>query len=136
MNKYYGTDQPEQPRPPNITGAGHPPDKAELDMRIAEDQSADTQHDGVDVPPQSSPFTIEQEEVFFQALDKIERLSIIPLRYSVAPEEWSTGEYPTSESIWVGSGWKEINVDLPSEIWWPQAVKSVQGLDFMLEMGL
>jgi hypothetical protein len=115
LNEYYGTNQPWN--------------EAEVDATIAEDQESDIQHEGADVPLESSPFTAAQEAVFLKALDETTRLNIVPSGYGLAPTEWLHGEYPTQESVRVGSGHKTVNVELPVDIWWPRAVHWVQGLD-------
>jgi hypothetical protein len=130
----YGTDQSEQPRPAGITGAGHPQDEAELNARIAEDQAGDIRHKGIDVPHKSSPFTTAQQQVFFEALNEVTQLNKVPNGYGVAEAEWSQDGYPTLESVRVRSGRKTIDVELPFDIWWPQAVRWVQGLDCMIRL--
>ena len=134
LNEYYGADEPEQQRPAGVTGAGHPQDKAELDARIAEDQESDIRHDGVEVPQKTSPFTAAQQSLFFEVLNEIAQLNIVPNGYGVTEAEWSQHGYPTWESIRVGSGRKTIDVELPFDFWWPQAVKWVQGLDCMTRL--
>ena len=45
-----------------------------------------------------------QEAVFWKALDEIEKLNLVPNGYGVAQTEWLKDEYPTWESLQVGSG--------------------------------
>jgi hypothetical protein len=117
LNEYYGTDQPRN--------------KAEVNATIAEDQESDIRHEGANVLLESSPFTVAQEAVFLKALDETMRLNILLGGYGLAPTEWLQCEYPTQESVRVGSGHKTVNVELPADIWWPRAVHWVQGLDCM-----
>jgi hypothetical protein len=135
LNEFHSTDQADQARSIEVTGAGHTQDELEagVDVSITEDQADDIRHAGVDVPAESSPFTAAQEDFFFEALNTIITLNIVPTGYGVAPAEWPRGEYPVWELVRIGSAWKTVSVELPVEMWWPQAVKWVQGLDCMVK---
>lgn len=134
LNEYYGADQPDWATLMAFTDASNPQEEIEVNARIAEDQANDIRHPGANVPPESSPFTTVQESIFFDALNETVRLNIMPNGYGVAQQEWPRGEYPTWESVCVRSSWKTINVELPFDICWPQAVKWVQGLDCMTQL--
>jgi hypothetical protein len=142
LNEFYGTDQADQARSIGGTSASHMQDELEarVDASIAEDQADNIRHAGVDVPAELSPFTAAQEYFFFEALNRIVTLNIVPTGYSVAPAEWPRGEYPVWELVCIGSAQKTISIELPVEMWWPQAVKWVQGSDcmtkFMVDLNL
>ena len=83
------------------------------------------------MPDSSSPFSPENEEVFFEALHEIRRLEIIPMHFGVSPAEWVNGTYGDMETITFGRGGRLEELELPFSTWWPRAVEWVQGLELM-----
>jgi hypothetical protein len=79
-----------------------------------------------------SPFTNVQDKLdFFDALKEIQTLELIPEGYGVLPEELENG-YPVIEILKVGfRGQKELQLELPLEVWFPRAVCWVQALDLL-----
>jgi hypothetical protein len=104
---------------------------ANVEERIALDQESDIRHDAIEVPLGESSFDEETERLFLEALAEIQRRNPIPSGYGVAQEEWPEYGYPSNETIKVGRGKKSVTVDLPTEVWWPHAVRWVQALDLM-----
>ncbi|KAJ7025144.1 hypothetical protein C8F04DRAFT_968143, partial [Mycena alexandri] len=101
----------------------------DVDDLIAADQTRDIRHEAIDVPTHGSPFTSEQAEVFFEALNAVKEQGIIPAGF-----ELDVDGYPVRESIHLGRGGKRVSVILPLEVWWPRALLWAQGLDLMTRM--
>jgi hypothetical protein len=132
LNRYYGVEGDTQHRPTGQTGAGHPPDK-ELDNLIADGQQSDIRHAAIEVPSERCPFTAEGEALFRQMLREIQEVNQIPIGFGVAPNEWSSANYPTHEFIQVG-GRKKVMMALPFQDWWPRAVRWAQGYELMIKL--
>ena len=104
----------------------------DVQAEIAADQDRHIRHAAVDVPQVVTPFhSAEAHEAFTLALQAAQDQGLIPIGYGVAEEEWVDGYYPKLEVIPVGHSAKDYEVHLPFSIWWPRAVRWVQGLDVM-----
>lgn len=68
-------------------------------------------------------------DVFDQALEGALRSDIVPSGFFLWPCEWDGTAYPASESIKVAR--KDVNIPLPFEVWYPRAVRWVQGLTLL-----
>ena len=104
----------------------------DVQAEIAADQDRHIRHAAVNVPSIITPFnSAEAHEAFTLALQAAQDQGLIPVGYGVAEEEWTNGSYPEVEVIPVGHSAKDYEVQLPFSVWWPRAVRWVQGLDVM-----
>ena len=99
--------------------------------RLAEDQQRHVRHPPIPVPNSASPFSEENEELFFKALHEIRMLEIIPENIGVSTAEWENGSYGDMETIPFGRGGRQEELELPFVVWWPRAVEWAQGLELM-----
>lgn len=58
----------------------------------------------------------------------------MPQGYGILPDEWEAGLYPDKEPLRVGARGMALNVNLPIAIWYPRAIRWVQGLDILIRM--
>ena len=158
LTRYYGTVGRRRHSQPGQTGAGHydmaepssnsnastPLDSGSssdssdsmnqeggLARHVAADQQRHVRHPPINVPDGSSPFSAENEELFFKALHEIRRLEIVPLHFGVSSAEWVDGSYGDIETITFGRGGRQEDLELPFTTWWPRAVAWAQGLELM-----
>ncbi|KAF7363701.1 hypothetical protein MSAN_01027800 [Mycena sanguinolenta] len=147
INRYYGVEGRRLRRSRNQTGAGtsldedtpeddtnvEPSDEEELENRIKGDLAHNIRHKPVKVAKHRSPFKDTELEQHFlaQLANLLSDPSILPEDYGVLEEEWEGEDYPELETFRPGTKGKELTVILPREIWFPRAIRWVQGLDLL-----
>lgn len=144
LQHYYGTTADRPARRSHQTGAGHDPeeepdsdqsdiddildtelnqttDHVDLADRIAQDQAHHIRHDAVETPDVNPPFEASEiQQLLLHLLDEARDSNQLPTHYSIHPEEWEDGRYPSYEVIRTGrKGKKQLRISLPDEIWRP-----------------
>ncbi|KAG9123871.1 hypothetical protein FRC07_013677 [Ceratobasidium sp. 392] len=96
--------------------------------QLQSQQQKHVRHPPVKVPPSHSPFgSSDQEAVFWEALHEAEEEGYLPRGYGIHPDEWEGGTYPEIELIQTGRRKQgEIEVSLPTSIWFPRAITWAQ----------
>lgn len=90
-------------------------------------------HPPIKVARHSNPFDDDEEEdEFLLALSTLlDDLSGVPAGYGVTAEEWGDEGYGDTEELQVGGRRRQLEIQIPQEIWLPRAVAWVKALDFM-----
>ncbi|KAJ7138666.1 hypothetical protein C8R46DRAFT_1271677, partial [Mycena filopes] len=102
----------------------------DVDAAIAGDQHHNIRHDAIDVVENKCPFSSEDAVAMFSlAVDQVSSAGIIPKHLGVAETEWEERFYGETEVVKIGR--KEVEIQLPFQIWWPRAVTWAQGLEVM-----
>ena len=103
----------------------------DFEAQILDAQQEEIAHTPIEVPHNNSPFgTIEEEELFLEALMAAEVQEIIPRGYGVHADEIEKDGYPTEYTIKVGfRTQKTLRVELPYSIWYPRALKWARALE-------
>ncbi|KIM68539.1 hypothetical protein SCLCIDRAFT_105599, partial [Scleroderma citrinum Foug A] len=88
-------------------------------------------HKAAKVPKHINPFDHEDlENVFKQALNKVQRLNHMPFELGVREEEWDNEGYPEMEIIPSRRN-KKLVIELPHFVWYPRAVYWCQALEVL-----
>ena len=86
------------------------------------EQQANINHEAVHVPSCRNPFRdSEEEDVFFSDLCEVVTQNITPADFGLMPEEWDSGVYPISKTIWIGRPTKDVEISLADSVWYSQA---------------
>ncbi|KAJ7731740.1 hypothetical protein B0H16DRAFT_1234859, partial [Mycena metata] len=102
----------------------------DLDAAIADEQDHHVRHDPIDVIENRCPFHSEEAKtIFSSAVQEVQSAGIIPQYLGVAEAEWDGQPYGETETVKIGR--KDVEIQLPFEIWWPRAVAWAQGLEIM-----
>lgn len=104
----------------------------QLGDRITEDQAAQIRHDPVPCPENESPFDTHDAEVaFWHTLHGLAEQEFIPEGYLLTADELES-LYPEFETIPLGKrGKQEVDIALPTDIWWPRALLWSQALHLL-----
>ena len=103
-----------------------------LGEEIRGDQARNVRHDAIKVARHASPLPSElAKEQFLELLQAADTHDYRPDDYGLHSPEWDEDAYPEEEPIRVGTRGKSMDIPLPSAIWFPRAVKWVQGLDIL-----
>ncbi|KAJ8089857.1 hypothetical protein PM082_018434 [Marasmius tenuissimus] len=124
MSPNHGVDREHRPRPGSQTGAGTLSDEEFSETENAfSDASSDSDMEELGLPPGASqvfaglgdlmervhvprhspPLDAVELELFERALGAAEEQGFLPEGYSVLPEEWEGGEYPSYELLRSGN---------------------------------
>lgn len=95
---------------------------ADLPLEMARDYAHHLNGEQVVVPAKGNPFQVQEHlQAFTEILARLEEEDFEPHGMGIRPEEWTDGEYPTSETITYGRSREPKTVQLPLEIWLPRA---------------
>ena len=103
-----------------------------LVKQIAHKQTANIQHDPVEVPAQHNPFTTaNQRDAFWVSFLNVTNMGIIPNGYDLYLEDDKDMFY---ECIWMGHKCTELSTGLPVEILQPHVIHWCQAPDILLHV--
>ncbi|TFY69090.1 hypothetical protein EVJ58_g597 [Rhodofomes roseus] len=105
-----------------------------LARRLADEHHANLRHEAIKVPRHTSPFASEQaESAFFQTLEEVYALNLIPSNMGVLEEEWADDGYPTEGQLKVGRV-RIITIAMPHSVWLVRARRWCQALDLLVRL--
>jgi hypothetical protein len=96
-----------------------------IQEQLASQQQNHVRHPPIKVPRHHDPFNSSDEvNTFWEAVCDAEEEGYTPQGYGIHPDEWEEGVYPEIEVVRSGNRKQsELEIGLPSSIWFPRAVR-------------